>query len=98
MLAALGDFAGLAAVGAGRRWERLGWWAWEGLWRALFGHWPHLHFDHCVWLYHCFPDLGEDDFAIGADQVVVPFVDVLADDVDVEEGLLDECFHALISC
>jgi hypothetical protein len=24
------------------------------------------------------------------------FVDMLANDVDVEEGLLDECFHALL--
>jgi hypothetical protein len=40
--------------------------------------------------------LGEDDFAVGADEIVVPFVDVRANNVDVEEGLLNEFFHALV--
>lgn len=38
---------------------------------------------------HEFPDLGQDDLAIGTDEVVVSFVDVWAYDVDVEEGLFD---------
>lgn len=63
-------------------------------WRG-FRHGPHVHGNSPVWLDHCFPDLWEDDFAIGADEVVVAFVDVGADYVDVEEGLFDEFFHAL---
>lgn len=65
------------------------WW-WRGLW-----HGPHVHCDGPVGLNHCLPDLGQDDFAIGPDEVVVAFVDVGADYVDVEEGLFDQFFHAL---
>lgn len=34
---------------------------------------------------------------MGSDEVVVAFLDVRTDDVDVEEGLLDQLFHALDS-
>ena len=63
-------------------------------WRLRHG--PHVHCDGPVGLDHGLPDLGEDDFAVGADEIVVPFVDVRANNVDVEEGLLNEFFHALV--
>jgi hypothetical protein len=74
-------------------------WRWQGFhlwlrWRG-FRHGPHVHGDGPVGLDHGLPDLWEDDFAVGSDKVVVAFVDVRANDVDVEEGLLDELFHAL---
>lgn len=75
-------------------------WIWFGrLWRRWrgFGHGPHVHSDGPVRLDHCLPDLWQDDLAIGSYEVVVAFVHVGADDIDVEEGLLDEFFHALWS-
>jgi len=77
-----------------RRWvhhffrRRWGWW-------RGFRHRPHVHCNGPVWLDHCLPDLGKDDFAVWADEVIVAFMDMRADHVDVEEGLLDELFHTL---
>lgn len=67
----------------------------SGFWWRGFGHGPHVHGDGPVGLNHGFPDLREDDLAIGTDEIVVAFVDVRADDIDVKEGLLDELFHTL---
>jgi hypothetical protein len=74
------------------------WWLWQGFrffdWRG-FRHGPHVHGDGPVGLDHGFPNLREDNFAVGSDEVVVAFVHMRANDVNVEEGLLDELFHAL---
>ena len=55
-----------------------------------------MHYDAPAGFDHAVPDLGEDDFAVGEDEVVVALVDVGAYYVDVEEGLFDEGFHALV--
>lgn len=68
-------------------------WLWWG-WRRL-RHGPHVHGDGPVGLDHSLPDLREDDLAVGTNEIVVTFVDMGADHVDVEEGLLDEFFHTL---
>lgn len=66
-------------------------------WRCWFWlrHGPHVHSDGPIGLDHGLPDLRQDDLAIGSDEIVVALVDVGPNDVDVEEGLLDEFFHAL---
>jgi hypothetical protein len=83
-----------------RRWRRValcvgvhGLWLWWG-WRGL-RHGPHMHRDGPVRLDHSLPDLREDDLTVGTDKIVVTFVDMGTDHVDVEEGLLDEFFHTL---
>lgn len=75
---------------------------WHRRWRRRrcrlllgLGHWPHVHGDGPVGLDHCLPDLRQDDFAVRPDKIVVALVDVRADNVDVEESLLDELFHTL---
>ena len=68
-------------------------WLWRG-WRRL-RHGPHVHCDGPVGLNHSLPDLREDDLAVGTDEIVVTFMDMGADHVDMEEGLLDEFFHTL---
>jgi hypothetical protein len=56
-----------------------------------------MHRDLPSRLHDVFPEGWQDDFAV-LDEVVVAFVDVRADDVDVEEGLFDEVFHPLYAC
>jgi hypothetical protein len=51
--------------------------------------------DGPVGLDHGLPHLREDDLAVWSNKIVVAFVYVWADDINVEEGLLDELFHAL---
>jgi hypothetical protein len=63
------------------------------LWRLR--HRPHMHRDCPVRLDHRLVHLREDDFAVRSDQVVVAFVDVLADYINMKESLVDKCFHAL---
>lgn len=57
--------------------------------------WPHLHGDLPPWLDGRVPDLFEDELALGALEVVVAFLDVCAEVVDVFEGLGDEALHLL---
>lgn len=81
----------------GRWWRkrffgRFRWW-WRG-----FRHWPHMHSNGPVWLDHGFPDLGEDDLAVRSDEVVVAFMNVRANHIDMQKSLLDEFFHALTKC
>jgi hypothetical protein len=47
---------------------------------------------------HGFPDLGEDDLAVRSDEVVVAFMNVRANHIDMQKSLLDEFFHALTKC
>ena len=56
---------------------------------------PQLHSDGPVRLDDLVPDLGQDDVAVGAFQVVVSVADLLRDHVDVQEGLFDQFLHAL---
>lgn len=49
-------------------------------WRLV--HWPHVHGNGPIGLNNLFPHAREDDFAVGADQVVVTFLDMRADDLD----------------
>lgn len=58
-------------------------------------HRPHVHRDGPVGLDDLLPNAGKDYLAIGGDQVIVTFLDVRTDDIDVQEGLLDELLHAL---
>ena len=53
-----------------------------------------MHGDGHVGLYHCFPHLWQDD-PTRTDKIVVPFVHVWTDYIDVEESLLDQLFHSL---
>lgn len=54
-----------------------------------------MHGDSPVGLNHSFPDLREDDLAVRSDEIVVAFVNMRTDHVNMEESLLDEFFHAL---
>lgn len=69
--------------------DDLGYWWWWWRWRRWFGHRPHVHRDGPVGLNHGLPDLGEDDLAVRSYKVVVAFVDVWADHINVEKRLLD---------
>jgi len=53
------------------------------------GHGPHHHGDVPVRPDDCVPDLGDNDFVVRADEVVVPLCDAGANHVDVYKGLLD---------
>lgn len=56
---------------------------------------PHAHADLPTRLDRLLPHHGEDDLAVGPYQVVVAFLNMRADNLDVRKGLLDEIFHAL---
>lgn len=56
---------------------------------------PHAHADLPTRLDCLLPHHGEDDLAVGPYQVVVAFLNMRADNLDVRKGLLDEIFHAL---
>jgi hypothetical protein len=56
---------------------------------------PHDHGDLPIRLDHFVPNLREDDLAIGPDEIKVTKLHFWADDVDVNEGLLDQLFHTL---
>lgn len=58
-------------------------------------HGPHVHRDGPVGLHHLLPDRGEDDLAVGGDQVVVALLHLRTDNLDVQKGLLDELLHTL---
>lgn len=59
------------------------------------GHGPHVHDNVPAGLHEKRPSLREHNFAVRVDEIVVAFLDVGTDDVDVEESLFDEFFHAL---
>lgn len=54
-----------------------------------------MHGDAPVRLDDRVPDLRENDFTVGAVEVVVAVNNVLANDLDVEERLFDKIFHTL---
>lgn len=56
---------------------------------------PHAHADLPTRLDRLLPHHGEDDLAVGPYQVVVAFLNMRADNLDVRKGLLDEIFHTL---
>lgn len=58
-------------------------------------HGPHVHGDGPVGFDDLFPNARKDDLAIRTDQIVVAFLNVRADNVDMEEGLFDQFFHTL---
>jgi hypothetical protein len=61
-------------------------------------HRPHCHGDGPIGLNHLLPHRGQDDLAIRANEVVVAFHYVRAQDIHLHESLLDEVFHTLNSC
>lgn len=63
-------------------------------WRRLLNR-PHGHGDAPVRLNNLFPDGRQNDLSIWSDQVIVTFLDMWAQNVDLEECLLDEFFHTL---
>lgn len=56
---------------------------------------PHAHADLPTRLDRLLPHHGEDDLAVGPYQVVVAFLNMRADNLDVRKGLFDEIFHTL---
>ena len=54
-----------------------------------------MHSDGPAGLDDPFPDSRQDDFTARAEQVVAAFLHERANDLNVEEGLFDEVFHAL---
>lgn len=69
-----------------------------GGWLRSSVHRPHVHRDGPVGFDDFVPDLGQNDFAIGTKEVVVPSLYMRPNDVDMQEGLFDEFFHALETC
>ena len=61
----------------------------------IIGHGPHVHTNLPARFDYIFPDGREDGEAFGAEDVVVAIVDLGANDVDMEERLLDEIFETL---
>ncbi len=57
--------------------------------------WPHMHRNGPVGLYQVLPEHREDDFPVGSYQVVVAFLDMWSNNVNVKEGLLDDVFDSL---
>jgi hypothetical protein len=55
-----------------------------------------VHGNSPIWLDHGLINLWENNLAVWADEIVMTLVHVLADDIDMEEGLLDQCFHSLV--
>jgi hypothetical protein len=64
------------------------------LWKR-FRDWPHVHSDLPIWPDHRVPQLRKDDSAVRTHQVVVAFLYVRADHIDVQEALLDQALHSL---
>lgn len=56
---------------------------------------PHVHGNGPVGFDHPFPDGGQNDLAIGTDEVVMAFLYAWPDNFHIQEGLLDEVFHTL---
>lgn len=56
---------------------------------------PHAHAYLPTRLDRLLPHHREDDLAVGPYQVVVAFLNMRADNLDVRKGLLDEIFHTL---
>src|ERR1041385_3358145 len=63
--------------------------------RRGFVHGPHGHGDLPIGLHDLLPDRGQDDLAVGSGQIVMTLLHMGAKDIHLEEGLLDELFHAL---
>ena len=63
--------------------------------RRRLVHGPHVHGDGPVRLNHSLPDGRKNDFTVRPHQVVVAFLDVRANNIDVQEGLLDKILHSL---
>lgn len=63
------------------------------LWRL--GNRPHVHCDFPVWSDHGFPELREDDRAVRTHEVVVAFLNVRSDHINVQEALFDQALHSL---
>jgi len=81
-----------------RRFWRGRWWWW---WRRRFWHRPHMHRDRPIGLDHGFPYLWENDFAVWSNEIIVSIMNMWADNINVEESLLDQLFHSLydrVSC
>ena len=57
-----------------------------------------MHGDGPVRLNHGFPNLGQDDLAIRSDEVVVAFMNMRTNHIDMQESLFDQFFHTLIKC
>jgi len=57
-----------------------------------------MHSNSPVRLDHGVPDLWQYDLTIGTNKVIMPFMDVWPNDIDVKESLLDEGFDALENC
>jgi hypothetical protein len=57
-----------------------------------------VHGDGPVGLNHGFPNLGQDDLAIRSDEVVVAFMHMRTNHIDMQESLFDQFFHTLIEC
>lgn len=63
--------------------------------RGRFVDWPHSHGDAPVWLNHPFPNRGQYDLAIGADQIIMTLLHMRAQHIYLQEGLLDKVLHSL---
>ena len=63
--------------------------------RWRLGHGPHMHGDRPAWLYHSFPHLWKYNLTIRAEEIIVSFVYVWSNYIDIEESLLDQFFHSL---
>lgn len=54
-----------------------------------------MHGDSPIWFDHGLVHLWKYDLAIRTNEVVMTFVHVLANDIDMQEGLLDKRLHSL---
>lgn len=61
------------------------------------GHRPHVHGDGPVGLDNNLPNLRKNNLTVRSDEIIVTFVDVGTDHIDMKESLLDEFFHSLDS-
>jgi len=72
-----------------------GYYAWMLVTEWCLVHGPHVHGNRPIWLYDLFPNSRKNNLAIGADQIIVSFLHVRPNHVNVEESLLDQLVHAL---